>query len=372
MTILKVGSLFAGVGGICLGFQQAKYKNSGYQIQWANELDSYACETYRQNFSHPILEGDINKVLHPINDEFKDLHEQMFSEPIDVLNGGFPCQAFSISGLRKGFEDEKGRGRLFEAFIDFINIHNEKFHKKPRFLFLENVRYLLTHDKGNTFNTIKSKLEACGYKVKANILNTMELTNLPQNRERLYIIGFLNQDDEDRFNFFDKEKLDLLIKKNLKKINRLEQIQKVIDFSESNPYFFYTPEKYPRYFNKIDNNQNSGLIDLSKEITEENQFYQIRRGMYVRRNKKSVCPTLTANMGTGGHNVPLIKIGNTIRKLTPTEVFKLQGFPIGHGYHLPKQYQNRPFPLWQLYKEANNSVSVPIIKLLAKELLKLL
>ena len=100
MTILKVGSLFAGVGGICLGFQQAKYKNSGYQIQWANELDSYACETYRQNFSHPILEGDINKVLHPINDEFKDLHEQMFSEPIDVLNGGFPCQAFSISGLR--------------------------------------------------------------------------------------------------------------------------------------------------------------------------------------------------------------------------------------------------------------------------------
>lgn len=372
MEILKVGSLFAGVGGICLGFQQAKNKNYKYQIQWANEIDSHACVTYRHNFKHPMLEGDINDVLHPVNSYFKALHDQMFASPIDVLNGGFPCQAFSICGLRKGFDDDKGRGRLFEAFIDFIEQHNVKFGKKPRFLFMENVRYLLTHNKGQSYETIKTQLEKCGYTVKAHILNTMELTELPQNRERVYIIAFINKEDAEKFHFFDKENLDKLIKKNLESINRFDHITKYIDNSESDPLFFYTPEKFPRYFHMFEKEEDNGLINLSKEITEENQFYQIRRGMYVRKNKKDVCPTLTANMGTGGHNVPLIKIGNSIRKLTPTEVFKLQGFPVGAGYSFPEKYKNRPFPIGQLYKEAGNSVSVPIIKMLAKELLNLL
>ncbi len=94
--------------------------------------------------------------------------------------------------------------------------------------------------------------------------------------------------------------------------------------------------------------------------------------MYVRKNKSGVCPTLTANMGTGGHNVPLIKTNDGIRKLTPQETFKLQGFPIGCGYKLPTQFNERVFPDSQLYKQAGNAVSVPIIKLIANEILKVI
>ena len=94
--------------------------------------------------------------------------------------------------------------------------------------------------------------------------------------------------------------------------------------------------------------------------------------MYVRKNKSNVCPTLTANMGTGGHNVPLIKVNDGIRKLTPEETFKLQGFPIGNGYELPKEYNGKKIADSHFYKQAGNAVSVPVIKLLAEEILKIL
>ena len=171
MTEYKVGSLFAGVGGICLGFLNAKTDKAGYKLVWANEIDEFACTTYRTNFAHTLLEGDIKKVLRPevidqeideaknayevANEEEKaekleilsrleysrdeqferymKLHEQILSEPIDVLNGGFPCQAFSIAGEQKGFDDE--RGNLFLNIIDLIEQLGEKFYK-PRILFL--------------------------------------------------------------------------------------------------------------------------------------------------------------------------------------------------------------------------------------------
>ena len=140
MVEYKVGSLFAGVGGICLGFKNAKTKKSKYKLLWANEIDEYACETYRTNFSHQLLEGDIKLVLHPeyATDKthqkyYQKLHDKILSEPIDILNGGFPCQAFSIAGERKGFEDD--RGNLFLNIIDLIEQLGEKFHK-PRVLFL--------------------------------------------------------------------------------------------------------------------------------------------------------------------------------------------------------------------------------------------
>lgn len=123
--IYKVGSLFAGIGGICLGFQQAKLDGiAGYELEWANEIDEYACETYRTNFSHKLIEGDINKVLNPElaeegearNKEYYQLMKQeILKSKIDVLTGGFPCQAFSIAGERRGFDDE--RGNLFGASL---------------------------------------------------------------------------------------------------------------------------------------------------------------------------------------------------------------------------------------------------------------
>lgn len=371
---IKVGSFFAGVGGICLGFLQAQNPKAEYKLSWANEFDEYACETYRRNFSHPLLQGDINKVLFPEQSEnyeyFNNLKEKMFAEPIDVLNGGFPCQAFSIAGEQEGFNDE--RGNLFYAFINFIRIHDEKFNKKPRLLFLENVKNLKSHDHGRTYKIIKSELEKAGYTIKDAILNTSEYTDLPQNRERIYILGFLNEEDAEKFDMFDR--LDEFEKHKTDE-DKKNEIKAIIDYSEDDKRYFYTKEKYPHYFISEDEydeeESNKERINLAEEIDEMYQFYQLRRGQYVRKNQSGLCPTLTANMGTGGHNVPLILTKLGIRKLTPAETFKLQGFPVGNGYELPKTYKGRRYADGHLYKQAGNAVSVPLIKLLAEELIKI-
>ncbi len=383
MKEYKVGSMFAGVGGICLGFQNAKTKNSKYKLVWANEIDNYACETYKTNFKHSLLEGDIKKILHPeyINNKdgeeynkYVKLHDEILKEPIDILNGGFPCQAFSIAGEQKGFEDE--RGNLFLNIIDLIEQLGKK-HYKPRILFLENVKNLKSHDKGRTYQVIKSKLEETGYTIYEKVLNTMEYSNLPQNRERIYIIGFLNDDDAKKFDLFEKDNIDKYKKKILKK-DRINGIKEIIDYSltkENGNKYYYTKQKYPNYFMDEEDFEKSDRevrINLDEQIDEMYEFYQCRRGMYVRKNKSGVCPTLTANMGTGGHNVPLIKVNDGIRKLTPKETFKLQGFPVDNGYKLPETINGKTYPDSQLYKQAGNAVSVPVIQLLAEEILNIL
>ena len=367
----NVGSLFAGVGGICLGFQQAQNGNDGYDLCFANEIDEYACETYRTNFNHPLLEGDIHKFINPDlceSEKEKEYYESQrhyfFDNRIDVLNGGFPCQAFSIAGEQKGFEDE--RGNLFLQIVELIKQMGEH-NGKPRILFLENVKNLLAHDGGRTYKVIKAKLEECGYKITEKVLNTMDYTNLPQNRERIYIIGFLNEGDYEKFTFF--QRADQLVVKRTEE-QRAVQVDNIIqqDINITDNYeFYYTKEKYPRYFKDEENG-----VNLQREVTEFHQFYQCRRGMYVRKNKSNVCPTLTANMGTGGHNVPLILTHDGIRKITPTEAFRLQGFPVGNGYQLPKSFKGRKYPNSSLYKQAGNAVSVEMIKILAEELLRVL
>lgn len=365
----NVASLFAGVGGICLGFKNAKVDGKEYNLVFSNEMDEYACETYRTNFNHTLIQGDINKLLKPElcdTDEEKQYYESqrhyLFDNKIDVLNGGFPCQAFSIAGERKGFEDE--RGNLFLSIIELIN-QMDKNSSKPRILFLENVKNLLAHDQGRTYKVIKSKLEEAGYTIKEKILNTMDYSDLPQNRERIYIIGFLNTKDAEKFDFYERVEQ----RKNKKSPKEREKdIKAILDKGitiESNPEFYYTKEKYPNYF-KEDG------VNLEKEINEKYQFYQCRRGLYVRKNMSNVCPTLTANMGTGGHNVPLILADDGIRKLTPAETFKLQGFPVGKGYKLPTEYKGKKYSNAHLYKQAGNAVSVDMITMIAKEILEIL
>lgn len=163
---LKVASLFAGIGGIDLGFTQA-----GFEIVWANELDSAACKTYRANFDERCLvEGDIRT----INPE---------SIPnIDVLVAGFPCQPFSIAGKQAGFNDR--RGNLFFEIAKVIDV------KRPAVIFLENVKNLIEHDNGRTFLVIYNSLAQFGYYVKYKVLNALDYGNVPQNRERIFIIAF--------------------------------------------------------------------------------------------------------------------------------------------------------------------------------------
>lgn len=407
----KVGSLFAGVGGICLGFKQAKYKYLEYELVWANEMDEYAAETYNFNFEHELIVGDIEKVIDPtildkeeeeylrLMEETKDENEkqkykelaqkceiekplyeekrkQILSHKIDILNGGFPCQAFSIAGEQQGFKDH--RGNLFWSIINLVKLL-EPIHGKPRVLLLENVKNLMSHDTGKTYQVIKSELEKVGYIIQEKVLNTMNFSHLPQNRERIYIVGFLEKSDAEKFKMFDNLN-DYFISKTPNE--RLEDIKKIIDSSlnkENAEKYYYTKEKYPNYFlteeeymNIPEDRRKDVRVNLDEQITEECQFYQIRRGMYVRKNMSNVCPTLTANMGTGGHNVPLIKVKDGIRKLTPAETFALQGFPIGSGYKLPKKFKNKAYPESQLYKQSGNAVSVPIIRLIAEEILKVL
>lgn len=365
----KVGSLFAGVGGICLGFKNAEIFDKSYELVFANEIDEYACETYRTNFKHSLLEGDIYKFLNPNlcnsnmeKDYYESKRHLLFDNKIDVLNGGFPCQAFSIAGEQKGFEDE--RGNLFLTIIELIK-QMDQYSQKPRVLFLENVKNLLSHDKGRTYKVIRSELEKVGYIIKEKVLNTMDYSSLPQNRERIYIVGFLNIEDARKFTLFDNiETLKIKRTKAEWESETKKRLQYDLTYNELKSYY-YTKERYPNYF------RNDG-IDLEKDITEMYQFYQCRRGMYVRKNKSNVCPTLTANMGTGGHNVPLIKVSDGIRKLTPTETFRLQGFPIGNGYELPKDYKGKKYSDSHLYKQAGNAVSVDMITMIAKEILKVL
>jgi modification methylase bsp6I len=313
--MIKVASFFAGVGGIDLGFEKA-----GFKTIYANEFDSYAAETFELNFNINVDQRDINTV--PAN-EIPDF---------DIMLAGFPCQAFSIAGYRQGFNDEQGRGNLFFELVRILE------SKRPRVAFFENVKNLVSHDNGNTFRVICSELDKLGYKYLFQVLNAAEYGNVPQNRERIYIVAF--RDKEDYANF------DLP-----KSIPLNKTIHNVIDFDNKvDDKFYYTAEKN-KFFDELKNN-----------MTKHDTTYQWRR-KYVRENKSKLVPTLTANMGTGGHNVPLILTNsNKIRKLTPRECFNVQGFPT--DYKLPNQSNGR------LYKQAGNSVTVPVVERIAKNIAK--
>ncbi len=314
----RVASLFAGIGGICLGFKQA-----GAEIAYANDIDSYACETYRHNFEGApyLVEGDIYQQHLSDNDN------------IDIVAAGFPCQAFSIAGYRKGFADD--RGVLYTQVDRIIN----ECH--PKAVFLENVKNLMSHDDGKTYQVIKDALTDSGYKVDQAILNTMEYGNVPQNRERIYVVAFKMEADGscpamDYFKFPDKTPLTV-------------KIHDVIDYSCKAPDCYYYPMDH-QYYKSLD-----------KAMVNPDTIYQWRR-VYVRENKSNVCPTLTANMGTGGHNVPLIRDDYGIRKLTPQECLRFQGFP--DDFTFP------PMARSHMYKQAGNSVSVPVIRKIAEEMIK--
>lgn len=318
MKKLSCASFFAGVGGIDMGFSKA----GNFKTVYANEFDPYPVKTFELNF--------------PIKADCRDIHSVQASEipDFDIMLAGFPCQAFSVAGLRKGFDDEKGRGTLFFELIRIIK------EKKPEIVFLENVKNLVSHDNGNTFSVILEQLKKEGYHVKFAVLNAMEYGNIPQNRERIYIVGFK---DEEKYRNFD-------FPMPVKLTSKLEDI---IDFdSQLEEKFYYTPGKYK-----------GDIYDqLAAAMDDDRAVYQWRR-KYVRKNKNGVVPTLTANQGEGGHNVCLIKTKHGIRKMTPHECFNTQGFP--KDFKLPEDMSDA-----RLYKQAGNSVCVTVIERIAKNIAK--
>lgn len=314
---MKAVSLFAGVGGFEIGLKKA-----GIETIWSNELDSKAVLTFKENFKSKIIEKDIRKV------SVLDIPDH------DLLVAGFPCQPFSIAGERKGFADE--RGNLFFEIIRVL-----KHHKTP-YLILENVKNLLSHDEGKTLKTIENLLEKEGYKVNILILNLSLHGGFPQNRERVFILAMKNN-KKSKLEYFQKIKSENFPK--IKSFN-FESLR------EANPAkkYFYTKEKTPKIYDEL---KKAGNF----------VFSQWRR-KYLRVNQKDFCPTLTANMGTGGHNVPIIKEKeSTYRKITPREAFSLQGFP--KDFKLPVNVADS-----HLYKQAGNSVPPPLVEILAKAIKK--
>jgi DNA (cytosine-5)-methyltransferase 1 len=306
---LKMVDLFAGTGAFTLAFQ------SNVNVVFANDMVDHSKRIYDENFNHKLTLKNLNDV----NVEDIPAH--------DILTGGFPCQPFSIAGLQAGFND--ARSNVFWKILSIID------HHTPKCVILENVKNLVTHDNCNTFTTIKANLEQRGYHICHKVLNTADITGIPHHRERIYIVCIKSKEVFDQFNL------------NFPKIPK----RKITDFLEEN-----VPAKY--YY--TDKSCTWELVKNS--VVKKDTIYQYRR-VYVRENKSGECPTLTANMGSGGHNVPLI-VDNGIRKLTPRECFNLQGFP--SSYILP------PISDSNLYKLAGNAVSLPIVSLIANRLIPLL
>ena len=309
--------LFAGVGG----FRMAMQSLSG-RCEFSSEWNPHAQKTYAANYGE-APEGDITL------DETKAKIPKTF----DILCGGFPCQAFSIAGHRKGFQETRGT-----LFFDVANI--AKKHR-PKALFLENVRNLVTHDKGNTFQVICNTLEELGYTVFYKVLNSMTHANVPQYRQRIFIVA-LDPVQVPRYQEFRfPEPIPLTT-----------SIRSLLEQGKVEQKYYYGPNH--KYYSR-----------MAEAVISRDKVYQWRR-VYVRENKRSVCPTLTANMGSGGHNVPIIKDDYGIRKLTPKECFAFQGYPVEH-MHFPKKVSN-----CNLYTQAGNSVTMPLVKRIGEQILKVL
>ncbi len=313
----KFIDLFAGIGGFRIALQ-----NVGGKCVYTSEWNADSQVTYRANF------GEV-----PFGDITKERTKNYIPDNFDVLCAGFPCQAFSIAGNRKGFQDTRGT-----LFFDLEKIIETK---RPKVVFLENVKNLVSHDKGNTFKVILEILEEkLGYKTYTKILNSSTHANVPQNRERIFIVAFDKEQVANHGDFRFPEPIPLT-----------NTIHDVLEKGKQadNLYYKKDHQYYP---------------ELEKTMTSKDTIYQWRR-VYVRENKSQVCPTLTANMGTGGHNVPLILDDYGIRKLTPKECFAFQGYPMDK-YILPSVANSK------LYMQAGNSVTTTLIERIARNIMEII
>lgn len=318
---VTVGCLFAAIGGFAKAFQQ-----SGASVLWANEKDRFARDTFVANFPK------VRHIHKPIED-VTVAGDKL--EPVDVITAGFPCQPFSAAGEKRGFED-KERGMVF---LDIIRLLAEFGKKKPKVLLLENVQYFRNHDSGRTFKRVQAEVQKAGYWFtdrNAVVLNTAVHTDIPQNRDRLFMAAY--SCDHFPSNTFEFPKPFA---------GKMRPVSSFLDRNrkQDDRYYFKPGSQYYPLFVE------------AMEKGDPDSVYQLRRN-YVRENMSGECFTLMANMGDGGHNVPVIKDRWGIRKLTPRECARFQGYD--DGFRFPEHLSHA-----QLGKQIGNSVTVPLVKLLA-------
>ncbi len=304
---MRLLDLFAGLGGISKGFEPY-----GCYPVWANDIEPKVKPLYDANHSIELTLGDIWS--------FDPLELPEY----DILLGGFPCQPFSVTGLRKGFADE--RGNLFFAIANII----EK--TQPKAFLLENVKGLISHDGGNTLKVILDILEnKLGYNTYWKVLNSKTYGNVPQNRERIYIVGFK---DNPFFTFPHPIPLTIEPK----------------DIREDN-----VPQKYY--------DKRARIADVAAPLLETDNHVLSYRDYDIFRN--GYFPCLTAHMGAHGSSIPIIKDSKGVRNITPREMARLQG--LSDSFIFPDTLIDR-----HIYKAIGNGVTVTVIERIVKQLLKAL
>lgn len=323
---LTAGALFAGIGGFCLGFERA-----GIKTKWAIENSDTATTIYSDNIKGVRLVEHNGAPASIIDVSVKG----DALEPVDVLHAGFPCQSFSQAGDRKGFDDPRG-----QLFYQIIRLLNEFGDKKPSVLVLENSPYIRHGQGGSWFVELMKEIKKAGYWFRESNCAELDpylLTRLPQQRNRLFMVAFsIKNFRNGKFDFPSEQEV------------RPKELRDYIDFDGiQGDESYYLPEEN-RYHKMINDGAEDRLC-----------IYQLRKFL-VREKKPGVCPTLTANMGLGGHNVPFIFDAKGLRKLTEYECLWLQGFP--KGFTFPDTVGRA-----KRYMHVGNSVAVPITELLANK-----
>ena len=305
---IKIIDLFAGIGGIRLGFEKA---SNDIECVFTSEINPYSIKTYCSNFPNEEIAGDITLI------------DEKTIPNHDVLLAGFPCQPFSQAGLKKGFSDTRGT-----LFFDIERILKEK---KPKAFLLENVKQLKGHNKGNTLKTIIEHLKEIGYEnVQYEILKARDF-GLPQNRERIYIVGFL--DKEIHFEF-------------PKPLQTSTKVGDILELEVDEKYTISDRLWAGHQRRKIENKAKGkgfgyGLFNENSEYTN----------------------TISARYYKDGSEILIEQKGKNPRKLTPREAARLQGFP--EDFIIPVSDN-------QAYQQFGNSVAVNVIEKIAEQILKCL
>ncbi len=333
----KFIDLFAGIGGFHLAMHSI-----GGKCVFASEIDKYARITYESNFNKisPNLfkNGNFNNDIvsvDPIN-----------ISKFDILCAGFPCQPFSNAGLKKGFDDT--RGTLFFNIVNIINVHKNNGHP-PKVILLENVKGLKSHDKGKTLATIIKSLNELGYLVDFKVLNT-KYFGLPQNRERLFIVAWLKKENKS-----DKFRFPLGLDSNNNCIFSDEElISNSINVKVGDILMNKIDQKYTI---------SDRLYEGHKRRLIEHRARGNGFGFSLFNKNSKYTSTISARYYKDGSEILIEQNGKNPRKLSPAEAGLLQGYPVGNGFQIVVSDV-------QAYKQFGNSVSVPVVKTIAQEILK--
>ena len=317
MKTYRTIDLFAGIGGIRLGFQKTKRVENVF----GSEIDTHAAQTYQANHGDNPL-SDITKV-NP-----KDIPD------FDILLGGFPCQAFSIAGRKGGFEDTRGT-----LFFDVANILK---HKRPEAFLLENVKGLVMHRGGRTLATILGVLDDLGYSVKFQVLNSKNF-GVPQNRERIYIVGFKGSNED--FSF--------------PQTNRRKPLKKILETAPVSPKYYLSQRYYETLKKHKERHRGKGNGYGYMLLEPEGSANAIVVGGMGRERNLVVDERVKKHAEYKTYPKEVNR--DWVRSLTPREWARLQGYPDTFKF---------PVSDTQAYKQLGNSVTVPVINALAKKIIR--